>query len=176
MLLDFIKYIFSPIFSVFFSSNPYRVAVAMLNVSLRIPSALIIKKFFFFFFFCGSAWEVSIILASRSFMCSSLSPSLLFIYLFLQCSFHFLFISFSLVPFYIFQFLVKNSPCVHLSCANAVTTLVTQALDSLSGKLFSSVPLLCPPRAPHGVFSCSLSLLGFPCLGEIQCRCYPWWS
>ena len=50
MLLDFIKYIFSPIFSVFFSSNPYRVAVAMLNVSLRIPSALIIKNFFFFFF------------------------------------------------------------------------------------------------------------------------------
>ena len=87
-------------------------------------------------FFCSSYWVISIILSSRSLMCSSVSLSLLLISSSVfSTSVTQVFIS-VLVFFMFSSFLLKFLLCSSILLPNSVNILITNALNSLCGKLF----------------------------------------
>ena len=91
------------------------------------------------FSFCCSDWVISIILSSRSFIHSSVSPSLMLILL-VYFSLQLLYSS-TLVLFFTFSSsLLKFSLCSYILFPSSVSILVID-LNSFSGKLFTSLSL-----------------------------------
>ena len=124
-----------------FVSSPSGIPIKWMLVCLML-SQRSLKLFWLliFFSFCYSDWVVSIILSSRSLMLSSVSPSLLFI----PPSVFFIFvILFFGSDWFFFIFSCSLLKCVHLFFSLIqFLILITNALDSLSSKLFTSVSFI----------------------------------
>lgn len=93
------------------------------------------------FFLCWSYWVISIILSSRSPIYSSVSLSLLLIPYSVFFSFQLLYSLFLTSSFLYFLVPFKKSHCFLFFCLIQLIFLFTNALNSLSGKLFISVSL-----------------------------------
>ncbi len=159
--------------------KPCKANVGMLNVILTIASGAFI--FLNCFPFCCSDWVSSMILSSRSHMCSSVLLSLLFLFL-LMCAFGwisdiellildgvFLLFSSSLLQCWVFR---------SVSFSNFSKHFITNILNSLTGKFFyfcslliNSVDFFCSFRWAYFLCLMILTLSSSMNLGETFTSC-----